>query len=876
MEKIETLNKKTWGWAGCKNLQPGQKICLSKGDPPMPAPVANAICGPQVPGTMRPTDGTALKDLNPCPLSVCCNVWGQCGLTRDFCVPAPADTGAPGTSKPGANGCIASCGNNITNNGSPPASFAHVAYFEAWNQERECLTMDLTDIDIFKYTHIHFAFGDITPDFRVSVAKVQTQFDKLVTSKGPKRILSFGGWAFSNEAPTYTIFRTGVLAANRNTFAQNVVDFIVEHDLDGVDFDWEYPAAPDLVPGAMLQEGKDYLEFLKAVKRRMPADKTVSIAAPASYWYLKGFPIKEIGAVVDYIIYMTYDLHGQWDYGNKWTSPGCPGGNCLRSHVNITETHDALAMITKAGVNANKVFVGITSYGRSFHMADPGCTGVHCKFTGSANVSNAEPGRCTGTSGYLGAAEIRDIIWQGGDPEHTGYTVKQYHDKASNSDILVYNEDNWVAWMSDTTKATRIDWVRGLNFGGVSDWAVDLDRDWGGSGIGDKDLEDDDSDSEWEPCDFVVSYRDLEQLADSVEGGEVQAKCAPIYAVQVLKTMLDDAMAQYEDVNNGYDGKFASYSKAMKKSMPELLRSWATWNPAPNQEVEGQGQKYFDCDFDRDTTTYKGQCPVPRDKIGPRYWGQWELDMKLRDKNGFEEGLGGLGISPDWVEFGDYKDEIKCWRGPLPDSCLDFKMEITGYPKIKADFEIPNPKDIMTDALPNLESLKLQIAERWLDLAMGIWDSDGDDVVEVLSVPVFLLKQAVESMAEAKEIGEDVEEEERKNLIMTVLTAVLCFVPVIGQYSAAAAGMVATARAFVALGAVGGAALTIVDIVENPESAPMAIAGLLMGGGGRLKGPSQFANAAKAKSAMTPKMRTDTGAIYVKHDDVLRRIIRKC
>lgn len=23
--------------------------------------------------------------------------------------------------------------------------------------------------------------------------------------------------------------------------------------------------------------------------------------------------------VVDYIVYMTYDLHGQWDYGNAWS-----------------------------------------------------------------------------------------------------------------------------------------------------------------------------------------------------------------------------------------------------------------------------------------------------------------------------------------------------------------------------------------------------------------------------------------------------------------------------------------------------------------------------------------------------------------------------
>jgi GH18 family chitinase len=34
--------------------------------------------------------------------------------------------------------------------------------------------------------------------------------------------------------------------------------------------------------------------------------------------YLKGMPIKEISEVVDYFVYMTYDLHGQWDYGNKW------------------------------------------------------------------------------------------------------------------------------------------------------------------------------------------------------------------------------------------------------------------------------------------------------------------------------------------------------------------------------------------------------------------------------------------------------------------------------------------------------------------------------------------------------------------------------
>jgi len=34
-------------------------------------------------------------------------------------------------------------------------------------------------------------------------------------------------------------------------------------------------------------------------------DKLVSIAAPASYWYLKAFPIDRIAKVIDYIVYMT-------------------------------------------------------------------------------------------------------------------------------------------------------------------------------------------------------------------------------------------------------------------------------------------------------------------------------------------------------------------------------------------------------------------------------------------------------------------------------------------------------------------------------------------------------------------------------------------
>ena len=91
----------------------------------------------------------------------------------------------------------------------------------------------------------------------------------------------------------------------------------------------EYPGEPDIpgLPAGGPDDGKNYLAFLKLVKSKLPAGKTLSIAAPASFWYLKQFPIKQISEVVDYIVYMTYDLHGQWDAGSKhakYVAASCP------------------------------------------------------------------------------------------------------------------------------------------------------------------------------------------------------------------------------------------------------------------------------------------------------------------------------------------------------------------------------------------------------------------------------------------------------------------------------------------------------------------------------------------------------------------------
>ncbi|KAI5301332.1 hypothetical protein KEM55_003850, partial [Ascosphaera atra] len=472
--EIESFNKNTWGWTSCDRILAGSVMCLSKGKPPMPSIISNAVCGPQKPGTEAPPDGTDISKLNPCPLNACCNVWGQCGITADFCT--NTTTGAPGTAKEGTNGCISNCGTDIVP-GDSSITTKRIAYYEGYSLgSRECLYQDITQLDLSRYTHVHFSFATLTADYKPLIGDKYAQFEFQLFKQliGVKRILTFGGWEFSTSPSTYNIFREGVKPANAHVMATNIADFIKQHDLDGVDIDWEYPGAPDIpgIPASDKDEGNNFKNFLILLKDLLK-DKSVAIAAPSSFWYLKNIPIEEIGSVVDYVVLMTYDFHGQWDAGNRYSQEGCPSGMCLRSHVNMTETLTSLSMITKAGVASQKVVVGVTSYGRSFDMADPNCHGPNCLYTGTAVASNAKPGRCTKVAGYIADAEINEMY---DDKQKSGRVKMHYFDSSSQSDIVIYDNNQWAAYMSSETKSKREALYDSLKLGGSSDWATDLQK----------------------------------------------------------------------------------------------------------------------------------------------------------------------------------------------------------------------------------------------------------------------------------------------------------------------------------------------------------------------------------------------------------------
>ena len=318
MDDVAGFNdKKTWGWSGCGNLPVGLEICLSSGYPPAPAELANAVCGPQMPGTKfdgQITDTEALKELNPCPLNSCCNIWGQCGIDDSFCTESVGPTGNPGTSQPGIFGCISNCGTDIVSSESPPAQFQRVGYYETFNWGRKCLHQRAAWSDTIGYTHVHWAFSSIDRDMNIFVDDEHGQWDGFMSLKNVKRIASFGGWGFSTDVSTYDILRAAMAPENRDRFVANLVAFADSTGVDGIDFDWEYPGAPDIsgIPPGLPSDTANYLATLKALRRALPDRLSISIAAPASFWYLRPFSIKEMAEVIDYIVFMAYDMHGMY------------------------------------------------------------------------------------------------------------------------------------------------------------------------------------------------------------------------------------------------------------------------------------------------------------------------------------------------------------------------------------------------------------------------------------------------------------------------------------------------------------------------------------------------------------------------------------
>ncbi|KAF2718380.1 hypothetical protein K431DRAFT_348748 [Polychaeton citri CBS 116435] len=191
------------------------------------------------------------------------------------------------------------------------------------------------------------------------------------------------------------------------------------------------------------------------------------------------------------------------------------------------------------------------------------------------------------------------------------------------------------------------------------------------------------------------------------------------------------------------------------------------------------------------------------------------------------------GISKDFIKLVRYDHGNMCAPSAKPgDTCwstgfdYDFPQPV-GY----QEANVSNPKDLVMQALGNSSQMLASLQDVILDLSAGEVGLFVEDLVDAVSLPILMLTDSVDNMENVEEIGTEIEEEQKKNLILTILSAIFLVIPFVGEGVGELidAGIVGLIRgSMIGAGAVGDTALGIYGEVTGPHNDPLAIINLVM------------------------------------------------
>ena len=170
-------------------------------------------------------------------------------------------------------------------------------------------------VDFSKFDVIDFAFA--LPTASGGLQFTQDDSSDLLTrlattahAAGKRVKLSIGGWTGSSYFST--ICGDGNLRA---TFVKNIAAAYAQYNLDGVDFDWEYPGTQGAGGNAVSSnDAANFLTFLQAVRAALPSDALISLATQV--WPFTGpdgnslSDVSGFADVIDWILIMNYDVWG--------------------------------------------------------------------------------------------------------------------------------------------------------------------------------------------------------------------------------------------------------------------------------------------------------------------------------------------------------------------------------------------------------------------------------------------------------------------------------------------------------------------------------------------------------------------------------------
>ncbi|KAF2271257.1 glycoside hydrolase [Westerdykella ornata] len=431
---------------GFKSYNCGE-TCISNCD-------AKAMCG------IDSADGKT-----PCGLKLCCSHYGWCGTEDVHCIdPEPQFGKTP--CQAGYGGCKVipspTCGKD-----SGTARGRRVGYYQGWNtRERMCERVSPRQINTRGLTHLFYSFAFFHPTTYEIMAMnegdipLYGEFTALKRN-GLQTLIAIGGSFNDPNTTTLNAFSNMVSSSgNRAAFINSLIAFMNRYGFQGADIDWEYPADPKR--GGRKEDTDNLVLLMKEMYEAFGGRYGSSLTIAPDYWYPGVssaciYPAN-MQNYVDFMGFMSYDLHGPWDEDVKTL------GSIVRPQTDITEIDRNLKPLWFDGVDPGKVNFGIAYYGRTYKLMDPSCWKMGCHFLGEGAA-----GPCTNFPGVLSNREIRGIIKEENITPTLNVTAMVKY--------LKYKGDSWVGYDDAETYAND------RCLGGIMIWSIDFDDKTGG-GIG--------------------------------------------------------------------------------------------------------------------------------------------------------------------------------------------------------------------------------------------------------------------------------------------------------------------------------------------------------------------------------------------------------
>ena len=296
-----------------------------------------------------------------------------------------------------------------------PNNFKSVGYMPSWSG-------NVNTVQYGKLTHINYAF--VLPNGDGSLRPVENpgKLSSLVSlghASNVKVSIAVGGW---NDGDDSAFEALAANSGTRTAFVNNLIAFVNQYNLDGVDMDWEYPD-----PGA---SANNYTLLMQQLGSALHSrGKLLTAAVVSEGYYVDGVPTAVFGSV-DWLNIMAYDggsPHAGYDWSiasvNRWKSRGLPAAKAVLGVPFYSRpgyyTYSALVGMDPANANrdcttaggAQQCYNGVPTVKRKTQWA----------LANAGGMMNWELSQDTTGSTSLVSA-IYDTVTGGGTPPPSGRT----------------------------------------------------------------------------------------------------------------------------------------------------------------------------------------------------------------------------------------------------------------------------------------------------------------------------------------------------------------------------------------------------------------------------------------------------------------------